>query len=410
MGFPGQIAQGANNELAELFRRQMVEAQQQEQQRQFNARLLQDRAEMAQRGRIADTEQGQRQHIIDRQDATEAADATSPGAISETTAGILRKSPATAGRVTQRQTLEARPMPGTAPLDESGQKDYSVMEPTPQQARQQGQDAELRRISGLLRSAGNESQRRQVGAEALGAGLNVPNALLEPTQAETERVRATEIERQNNEWNRREGVQENNIRTRPQRAPRSELTPGQAFSATRQLRNDFVRETAAARTVTQQLGLMKSSLAAAEKGDMAAGSQGVLVTFQKILDPNSVVRESEYARSASGQALLSRIEGAVAKLAQGGAGIPLSELKAFVSLGEQFVANQSKAANEAKSQVDAIASEYGLNPDHITRDFDAGAPDAGAGGGGGVIRKPIPGIAGGEAESADGGKTWKRVK
>jgi hypothetical protein len=68
MGFPGQIAQGANDELAELFRRQMVEAQQQEQQRQFNARLLQDRAEMAQRGRIADTELNQRQQQITGQE------------------------------------------------------------------------------------------------------------------------------------------------------------------------------------------------------------------------------------------------------------------------------------------------------------------------------------------------------
>jgi hypothetical protein len=68
MGFPGQIAQGANDELADLFRRQMVEAQQQEQQRQFNARLLQDRAEMAQRGRLADTELQQRQQQITGQE------------------------------------------------------------------------------------------------------------------------------------------------------------------------------------------------------------------------------------------------------------------------------------------------------------------------------------------------------
>ncbi len=68
MGFPGQIAQGANDALAETLRRQMIEAQQQEQQRQFNARLLQDRAEMAQRGRLADTELQQRQQQITGQE------------------------------------------------------------------------------------------------------------------------------------------------------------------------------------------------------------------------------------------------------------------------------------------------------------------------------------------------------
>jgi hypothetical protein len=167
MGFPGQIAQGANDELAELFRRQMVEAQQQEQQRQFNARLLQDRAEMAQRGRIADTEQGQRQHIIDRQDASEAADNTSPGAISSTMAGILRKSPATAGRVTQRQTLEAKPIAGTAPLDESGPQEFDVLEPTPPQSRQQFQDSERRRIiSGLSPRGRRASEMSEAGVPA----------------------------------------------------------------------------------------------------------------------------------------------------------------------------------------------------------------------------------------------------
>jgi hypothetical protein len=408
MGFAGQIAQGANDELAELFRRQMVEAQQQEQQRQVNARLLQDRAEMAQRGRladtelaqrgrIADTEQTQRQHVIDRQDASELAQNLSPGEITGEQASALGKSPVTASRVTRRQTLPATAMPGTAPLDESGPKDYSVLEPTPQQARQQGQDSERRRIIAGLSPRGRQaSEMSDVGVPA----AVIANEMSDPAAEDARAIRLA--------GGMAEVREAANARHRaPAAPPRTELTPGQAFSATRQLRNDFVRETAAARTVTQQLGLMKSSLAAAEKGDMAAGSQGVLVTFQKILDPNSVVRESEYARSASGQALLSRIEGAAAKLTQGGAGIPLSELRAFVSLGEQFVKNQSVAANEAKEQIDAIAQEFGLNPDRITREFGDGAPDAG---GQQAMQKEIPGIPGSLAESTDGGKTWRRVK
>lgn len=155
---------------------------------------------------------------------------------------------------------------------------------------------------------------------------------------------------------------------------KGDLTPGQSLMYTRQLRNDFSRETQAARTVAQQLALMKSSIAAVKAGSAPAGSQGVLVTFQKILDPNSVVRESEYARSAAGQSLLARIEGKFDQLKSGGAGIPVAELDAFVKLAEQFAAKQAASAREVKNQIDAIAGEYGLNPALITRDLSEPEP------------------------------------
>jgi hypothetical protein len=151
--------------------------------------------------------------------------------------------------------------------------------------------------------------------------------------------------------------------------PAREVTPTAGLDATLKLRDRFTRETTAAQTVNTQLQLMKSSLQAAEQGNMAAGSQGVLVTFQKILDPTSVVRESEYARSAAGQALLSRIEGAYDRLSKGGAGVPVSELKQFVTLAEQFARNQAESAKATKQQIDNIATEYGLKPENITREF-----------------------------------------
>jgi hypothetical protein len=160
----------------------------------------------------------------------------------------------------------------------------------------------------------------------------------------------------------------------------SGMTPGQEFGAIRQLRNDYTRETAAARTVQQQLALMKSSLQAVKSGSAAAGSQGVLVTFQKILDPTSVVRESEYARSGSGLSLLSQIEGSWDRIVQGGAKVPVHELEKFVTLSEAFAKNQKAFADQSWSQVDAIAKKYNLDPSMITRDVDPGTPGASAAG------------------------------
>ncbi len=148
----------------------------------------------------------------------------------------------------------------------------------------------------------------------------------------------------------------------------SGMTPGQEFTAVRQLGNDYTRETKAASTVQQQLALMKSSLASVKSGATAAGSQGVLVTFQKILDPISVVRESEYARSGSGQSLMNRLEGQWDKIVQGGAGVPVAELEKFVSLAEQFAKDQKRFADASRARINSIADKYGLDKDLITRD------------------------------------------
>ena len=68
-----------------------------------------------------------------------------------------------------------------------------------------------------------------------------------------------------------------------------------------------------------------------------AASQVILVGFQKMLDPGSVVRESEYARSGTGLSLMGQIEGKAAKLTRGGAGVTVKDLEEFVRLGKSFL-------------------------------------------------------------------------
>jgi hypothetical protein len=183
------------------------------------------------------------------------------------------------------------------------------------------------------------------------------------------------------------------------------LTPNARLDGTLRLRDRFIKETQAAQTVNTQLRLMKSSLEAVRSGAAAPGSQGVLVTFQKILDPTSVVRESEYARSASGLSLISRMEGAWDKITKGGAGVPVHDLEQFVTLAEQFVRNQAQAAEMTKQQIESIAKESGLNPANITRELDL--PGGGAEAAGPKV---------GERRNFNGkvgewdGKGWKAVQ
>jgi hypothetical protein len=243
--------------------------------------------------------------------------------------------------------------------------------------REQDKRGVMRMVGELIRTQGITPQSRQqiVGMLAETGQTPTMGQILDDPDADLQR----EIEKARqvgdiNKANQLAAIAAQGAETRrtqaarPAAEPRA-VTPTAALNATRQLRNDFTRETASARTVQQQLALMKSSLAAVQAGAEAPGSQGVLVTFQKILDPTSVVRESEYARSASGLSLLGRLEGQWMKISQGGAGVTPGDLAQFVSLAEQFAQNQARFANETKQQVDAMATRFGLDPALITREF-----------------------------------------
>jgi len=145
----------------------------------------------------------------------------------------------------------------------------------------------------------------------------------------------------------------------------AEVSPTALLNATMSLRTQVSRETNASRLVDVQLANMEASLKAVQGDSDAAGSQGVLVTFQKILDPLSVVRESEYARSAQGLSLLAAIQGKYDLYMEGGAGVPVKELEKFVALARQFAQNQRNSNAVTMESVSSIVEQYKINPKSV---------------------------------------------
>lgn len=127
----------------------------------------------------------------------------------------------------------------------------------------------------------------------------------------------------------------------------------------------------------RQVALMDTGMEAVKRGDLAQGAQMVLVTFQKILDPPSVVRESEFMRSAAGQSLMNRVQGAVERLTKGGAGITAPELQKFADLAREAAKAQRNAANldGTRKRIGGIADRYNI-PQELIFDVDASVPDA----------------------------------
>jgi len=119
-----------------------------------------------------------------------------------------------------------------------------------------------------------------------------------------------------------------------------------------------------------QVRLMNTSIeqariAEANGESLGAASQGILVTFQKILDPTSVVRESEYARSAEGLSIMSQLEGKYQQLKQGGAGVTIKELETFVSLGQELLGNYNQEQVDTLRRTRTQADSWGLKLENI---------------------------------------------
>lgn len=71
-------------------------------------------------------------------------------------------------------------------------------------------------------------------------------------------------------------------------------------------------------------------------GNFVAVDQALITTFNKITDPDSVVRESEYARTANDLALINKIKGKIIKIGKGGPGLTHSDRTAIHRLAGQF--------------------------------------------------------------------------
>lgn len=154
------------------------------------------------------------------------------------------------------------------------------------------------------------------------------------------------------------------------------LMPGQEFTISEKLAKVWQDSTKSQREVARQFQLMQTGLKRFREGDKNGGSQGVLVTFQKILDPASVVRESEYARSAAGISMLGRMEGYVDRLKAGGAGVPENELAGMVETAKQFVGDLKGFTDGQRKRIEAQAKKYQIDPALVFDDVAAGGDDA----------------------------------
>lgn len=102
-------------------------------------------------------------------------------------------------------------------------------------------------------------------------------------------------------------------------------------------------------------------------GNKVAVDQSIITTFNKMLDPSSVVRESEYARTPQDMALLNRIKGKWDKLSTGGAGLTDDERQAMFRMITAFKEVADNQYNEQVSYYSDLATRYGYKSENVVR-------------------------------------------
>jgi hypothetical protein len=113
-----------------------------------------------------------------------------------------------------------------------------------------------------------------------------------------------------------------------------------------------------------ELGSTFANIASSAKADSGPGDIALITSFMKMLDPGSVVRETEFATARDTAGLYSRLENALQK-AQNGKFLNEQQRKEYVELAKQYLDSAQKKAGEEKRSLDLVVKNYKLNPENV---------------------------------------------
>lgn len=140
------------------------------------------------------------------------------------------------------------------------------------------------------------------------------------------------------------------------------------------LRKEFqaIPEVKDYQVIKSQVSSMDALLQNVKTGDgdsALALDQGLITLFNKITDPRSVVRESEYERTPQNLSLINRFGGALEKLKQGGAGLTSQDREALVFGAKVIADSRADLYNETVSNYENLANEFGVKPELVISGF-----------------------------------------
>ena len=138
------------------------------------------------------------------------------------------------------------------------------------------------------------------------------------------------------------------------------LDPTKTFDKEEKLRKEYQTRT----KVYGELGTTFSNIESSAKAQTGPGDIALITGFMKMLDPGSVVRETEFATARDTAGLYTRLENSLKK-AESGQFLQANQRNEFVNLAKQYLDSAQKKAGEEKKALGVVVKNYKLNPDNV---------------------------------------------
>lgn len=156
-----------------------------------------------------------------------------------------------------------------------------------------------------------------------------------------------------------------NLRAQQQAVASGALAPAQ-FGQAQQLGNDYVQET---KSFWIQRSAFQQVLSANPSPTSPAGHMALIFAYMKLLDPNSVVRETEYANAQNASAVPDRIRNLYNRIVDGALLTP-RQIADFRNQARDIYLGAKTGASQIKAVYDQRAVAQGLPPDRVTYMLD----------------------------------------
>ena len=138
------------------------------------------------------------------------------------------------------------------------------------------------------------------------------------------------------------------------------LDPNEKFQQEEKIRKEFT----ARNKIYDELGLTFNNINASSKAGSGAGDVALITGFMKMLDPGSVVRETEFATARDTAGLYSSLQGYLNK-AKSGKFLTEGQRQEFVSLAKSYFDAAKQKSDKDKQALSAVVKNYKLNPDNV---------------------------------------------
>jgi hypothetical protein len=151
------------------------------------------------------------------------------------------------------------------------------------------------------------------------------------------------------------------------------LDPAKTFEQEEKLRKEFQGRT----KVYGELGTTYQNMKSSADAKTGPGDIALITGFMKMLDPGSVVRETEFATARDTAGLYERLQNQAQKLQSGQLfTLDSKQRKEYTDLAKQYLDSAQKKAVDDKKALGVVVKNYRLNPDNVFGPETAEAPPA----------------------------------